>query len=63
VAPLCVVGALCYFTNELIELLKSMTCNDETGGVIYGALTVLIAAMAGLLFKSYEYMQKNRGEE
>ena len=63
-APLCTVGLLCYFTNKLINMLDSMSCNinDNACAASYAALTVLIAAMAGLIYKSYDSMQKNRGE-
>lgn len=63
VAPLAVVGFLCFFTNKLVNMLENMACTDASGGVIYGALTVLIAAMAGILFKAYESLQKNRAPE
>jgi hypothetical protein len=61
-APLTVVGILCYFTNWLIDILGAMSCtnDDNACAASYAALTVLIAAMAGLLYKSYESMQKNR---
>lgn len=64
VAPLSLVGILCYFTNLLIEILGTMSCtqDDNACAASYAALTVLIAAMAGLLYKSYESMQKNRGD-
>ena len=63
VAPLSLVGILCYFTSKLIGILDTMSCSndDNACAASYAALTVLIAAMAGLLYKSYESMQKNRG--
>ena len=64
-APLCTVGMLCYFTNKLIEMLEAMSCSndDNACAASYAALTVLIAAMAGLIYKSYNSMQKNRGNK
>lgn len=64
VAPLSTVGLLCYFTNRLIEMLDAMSCSndDNACAASYAALTVLIAAMAGLIYKSYDSMQKNRGD-
>lgn len=64
VAPLSLVGILCYFTSRLIGILDTMSCtqDDNACAASYAALTVLIAAMAGLLYKSYESMQKDRGD-
>ena len=59
-APLLVVLFLCSITHKLANNLLSMNC--ESNSAIYVALSGLIATMAGLLYKLYDSMQKNRGE-
>lgn len=60
-APLMVVAFLCVITYRLSENLLSMTCDSSSA--VYVALSGLIATMAGLLYKLYDSMQKNRGEQ
>lgn len=61
VAPLCVVAFLCWLTYLMVENLLHMTC--ETDGAVYAALAALIGTMGGIIYKLYNSMQKNRGEE
>lgn len=60
VAPLCVVAFLCWLTYLLVDNLLHMTCEADTG--VYVALAGLVTAMAGIIYKLYDSLQKNRGE-
>lgn len=57
VAPLLVVAFLCYLEWLLVNNLITTSC--EVDPLNYGALTVLIATIGGLLYKAYDRMQKD----
>lgn len=61
VAPLSVVIFLCWMTYLMVDNLLHMTC--ETDGAVYAALAALIGTMGGIIYKLYNSLQKNRGEE
>lgn len=61
VAPLSVVAFLCWLTYLLVDSLLKMTCDADTG--VYVALAGLVATMGGIIYKLYDSMQKNRGEQ
>ncbi len=58
VAPLSVVGFLCWINYLLVEKLLTMSC--EADAAIYIALSGLVATMGGITYKLYESMQKDR---
>jgi hypothetical protein len=60
-APLCVVAFLCWLTYLLVDNLLHMSCDADTG--VYVALAGLVATMGGIIYKLYDSLQKNRGEE
>lgn len=63
VAPLTIVAVLMGLTCWMTSVLLAMPpCNEGSNG-IYIALSGLITVMAGLLFKMYESMQKDRGDK
>jgi hypothetical protein len=55
------VAFLCWLTYLLVEKLLSMSCESDTG--VYVALAGLVATMGGIIYKLYDSLQKNRGEE
>lgn len=61
VAPLGIVAFLCYMTYLLVMNLIGMTC--EADATVYGALTMLIGTMGGILYKTYNSLQKDNGVE
>lgn len=60
-APLMVVAFLCWMTHKMVNALLSMTC--ESDAAVYVALSGLVAAMGGIIYKLYDSMQKNRGNK
>jgi predicted PurR-regulated permease PerM len=58
IAPLFVVGFLCYLTSQLVNNLLSMTCDSDAA--VYIALSGLVATMGGIIYKLYDSMQANR---
>lgn len=60
-APLMVVAFLCWMTHKMVDALLSMTC--ESDAAVYVALSGLVAAMGGIIYKLYDSMQKNRGDK
>jgi hypothetical protein len=58
IAPLLVVAFLCYLECLLVNDLITRGC--EVDPLNYGALTVLIATIGGILYKVYAHMQKDR---
>jgi hypothetical protein len=61
VAPLMVVSFLCYVTYLLVMNLIGMTCSQDPA--VYLALSGLITAMAGILWKVYNSMQRDRKQD
>lgn len=61
VAPLAVVGFLCWLTYLLVDNLLGMTCEADTS--VYAALAALVATMGGIIYKLYDSLQMNRGKD
>lgn len=59
VAPLLIVAFLCWMTYLLVMNLIGMTCTADP--ILYGALTALIGTMGGILYKTYNSLQKDNG--
>lgn len=60
IAPLGIVVFLCWCVYTLIEYYKVVGCLIEPTGV--GALFVFLGGIVALLYKMYEFMQKDRGK-
>lgn len=61
IAPLTVVAFLCWLTYLLADNLLGMKCDSDPA--VYVALSGLVAAMGGIIYKLYDSLQKNRGEQ
>jgi hypothetical protein len=61
-APLVLVGFLSFLTYLMVEAMLHMPTCENGINEIYIALSGTVLGMAGLLFKMYESLQKNRGE-
>lgn len=61
IAPLSVVGFLCWCVWTLIEYFKAVTCTVDP--VVAGGIFTLIGGICGLLYKAYDSMQKNNKQD
>lgn len=63
IAPLSVVGFLCWCVWTLLEFFKNTACTIDP--VIAGGIFTLIGAICALLHQIYNSMQKNhkKGED
>lgn len=60
VAPLSVVGFLCYIVYSLVQFYQHSACTIDP--VSQGALFVFLAGVVGILYKMYDSMQHDRKE-
>ncbi len=58
IAPLSVVGFLCWVVWTLVEFYKSTSCTIDATS--QGALFIFLAGVVGILYKMYDSMQTNR---
>lgn len=63
VAPLGLVVFLAVITYWMVSVLLGMPPCSDTVNTAYIALSSLITAMAGILYKMYTSMQKDRKED
>jgi len=61
IAPLSVVGFLCWCVWTLIQYIKNVACTVDP--VVAGGIFALIGTICGLLYKAYDSMQEDRHEE
>lgn len=61
VAPLILVGVLVWALIDITQFYKSGACDMPDWHV--AAIFAYMTAIAGLIFKMYGSMQKNRGEQ
>lgn len=61
VAPLSVVGFLCWVVWTLVEYYKSVICVIDPTNV--GALFIFLAGVVAILYKMYDSMQTNRSSK